>query len=592
MTFAAPMLFWFALLALPVIAFYLIKQQLRLKPVTTVLFWQQLRPTVHNAPLWRKLRRWLSLLIQLLILALIVFALARPLLPWQAAGANALVLIVDPSVSMTAVDDPPAPDADAKADAERPGPEERLAAAAKNSPRWQETLRQVEARLGALDFEDQATVIVASDPPQIITPWTSNKRTLRDALPQIQPTPGASDIRPALALAQNLVAGRESAGIEFITDGVWGDEPEEEELSNVAIRRVGETAPNSGLTLFSARRSLGTPGEYQLAAMIENNQKEGEPLKGQLELFRNGSIMDVMEVEVPPGQPWRKEWRATDAGEAIFEARFVPAAPDALAMDNAARSKLDALKSIDVVLVSEGYPFLEKALESQSLVTWQRVWPPEKVTGDEATGGSETLYIFHESAPPEGFTGKAALLIDPKGEGFWGERAGNIETPLVSNLDREADVMRFVDMSLVRFIEAGNFTPAGKAEVMADSFGDPLIFGRWAVPDQRADAPDRWLVLGFPLEKSDFVFRTAFPILLGNLVQSLRDNAMLSTGVLPGPAETSLEVTVGEKKLAEAEASALPGWNFAGFPVWWWLALGGFLVLLGEWFSYARRMTE
>ena len=50
-----------------------------------------------------------SLLLQLIILALIVFALARPLFPWQVAGAHSLVLIIDPSVSMTAMDDPAAP---------------------------------------------------------------------------------------------------------------------------------------------------------------------------------------------------------------------------------------------------------------------------------------------------------------------------------------------------------------------------------------------------------------------------------------------------------------------------------------------------
>ncbi|MEM1058519.1 MAG: BatA and WFA domain-containing protein [Verrucomicrobiota bacterium] len=601
MTFAAPFLFWFALLALPIIAFYLIKQQLRLKPVTTVLFWQQLRPAVHNAPLWRRLRRWFSLLLQLIILALIVFALARPLFPWQAAGAQSLVLVVDPSVSMTAVDDPAAPaegEAFAAGDAADglPSPDERLDAAAAASPRWQDTLRLIEARLGALDFEDEAAVILASDPPQIIASWTNNQRQLREALGRVRPQGGPSDIRPALALAHNLVEGRESAGIEFITDGVWSDEPEEEELAGVAIRRVGvveEPAANSGLTLFSARRSLGSPGEYQLAAIIENNRPGGEPLQGQLEILRNGGIMDVLEVEVPTGQPWRKEWRATDAGEAVFEARFLPAAPDALAMDNAAQSRLDALQAVDVVLVSEGYPFLEAALDAQGLVTWQRVWPPETVTGPDAAGGRESLYIFHEAPPPEGFAGRAALLVNPQGEGFWGAREGVVEKPLVSSLDREAEPMRYVDFSLVNILEAGQYAPAAGAETLAESFGDPLIFGQWGGPGGAADGqPDRWLVLGFPLEKSDFVFRTAFPIFLGNLVQGLRDNSMLSSGELPGPVETSLEVTAGEERLAAAEADELPTWNYAGFPLWWWLALGGFAVLLGEWFSYARRMTE
>src|SRR5476651_2069060 len=89
-------------LALPIILFYLIRQRLRVKSVTTLLFWENLAPKVHNLPLWRKLRRLISLLLQLLLLALIVIAVARPILPGQSVVASSLILILDPSVTMAA----------------------------------------------------------------------------------------------------------------------------------------------------------------------------------------------------------------------------------------------------------------------------------------------------------------------------------------------------------------------------------------------------------------------------------------------------------------------------------------------------------
>src|SRR6202000_2141728 len=79
-------------LALPIILFYLIRQRLRVKSVTTLLFWENLAPKVHNLPLWRKLRRLVSLLLQLLLLALLVFALARPILPGQSEVTSAVVI--------------------------------------------------------------------------------------------------------------------------------------------------------------------------------------------------------------------------------------------------------------------------------------------------------------------------------------------------------------------------------------------------------------------------------------------------------------------------------------------------------------------
>ena len=55
MNFLWPTAWWLALLGVPIVLFYLIRQRLRAKPVTTLLFWENLSPKVHNLPLWRKL---------------------------------------------------------------------------------------------------------------------------------------------------------------------------------------------------------------------------------------------------------------------------------------------------------------------------------------------------------------------------------------------------------------------------------------------------------------------------------------------------------------------------------------------------------
>ena len=96
---------WGALgLAVPIIVFYLIKTRLQRRLVSTTLFWQQLAPQIYNTSLWRKLRRWLSLLLQLLFLAALVFALAQPLASWQSLQPASLVIVLDPSASMEATD--------------------------------------------------------------------------------------------------------------------------------------------------------------------------------------------------------------------------------------------------------------------------------------------------------------------------------------------------------------------------------------------------------------------------------------------------------------------------------------------------------
>src|SRR5476649_1299652 len=146
MNFLLPAAWGFLALAAPIILFYLIRQRLRVKTVSTMLFWQNLTPKVHNLPLWRKLRRLISLLLQLLLLTLLVTSLARPVRPGQSAAASSVILVLDPSVTMAAMDG--------------------------GRPRWSEAVATAQHRIDGLGFGDEAAIIVAGNPPRILSPWT------------------------------------------------------------------------------------------------------------------------------------------------------------------------------------------------------------------------------------------------------------------------------------------------------------------------------------------------------------------------------------------------------------------------------------
>lgn len=179
------------------------------------------------------------------------------------------------------------------------------------------------------------------------------------------------------------------------------------------------------------------------------------------------------------------------------------------------------------------------------------------------------------------------MLIDPTAGGFWGELRGTIEHPLVSEFQRESALLRHVGIEKVSLQAAREFAPAPGAEILAESFGKPLIFGQWR-------GERRWLVLPFDLESSDFVLRTAFPILLGNIVESLRrETDVAAVEPLPGPVESALAKTAPDDAPSSASASAGVTVNWwSGFPLWWWAACFGMCWLLGEWWSFSRRITE
>ena len=110
MSFLSPFAALFAL-ALPiVVVFYLLKRKRVVKLVGSTLLWQKfLADTQASAPFQKLRHNWL-LILQLLLLALVVFALMRPFLTGNARETNLRVVILDGSASMQATEDKPSRD--------------------------------------------------------------------------------------------------------------------------------------------------------------------------------------------------------------------------------------------------------------------------------------------------------------------------------------------------------------------------------------------------------------------------------------------------------------------------------------------------
>src|SRR5215211_8799251 len=104
MSLANPFSLWWLLLVIPVVVFYILKIRLKRVPVSTVLFWRQIFDEKKPRSLWQKLRHLVSLLVQLLLIALLVAALTEPFLASEAKNARRVILIVDNSASMNATD--------------------------------------------------------------------------------------------------------------------------------------------------------------------------------------------------------------------------------------------------------------------------------------------------------------------------------------------------------------------------------------------------------------------------------------------------------------------------------------------------------
>jgi hypothetical protein len=184
----------FAVGAAGITGLYLLKMRRRQVVVPFAALWESVTRESETRRLWRRLRRIVSWLVQLAVLAALCFALGDPRPSSWLRDPATLALVVDRSASMAG----PAAD----------GQGSRLDAA----------MRRVRAELDALGPADRAVVVAAGAEVDVLAPLGAGPEA-RASLTAPTPQPGEADLVAALSLARNAVAGQPGPRILVLTDG-------------------------------------------------------------------------------------------------------------------------------------------------------------------------------------------------------------------------------------------------------------------------------------------------------------------------------------------------------------------------------------
>ncbi len=175
---------------------YLLRLRRTEQVVSSVYLWQRMvRDVEANAP-WQRLRRNLLLILQLLTLAALILALARPFTWAEGTTGQAAILILDTSASMAARDADPS----------------RLEAAKGQALSW----------VDGLPDEVRVTVIAASESAQVLAASSRDRRQVRQAIQEARMGAGGgagSDMTAALELASAVAARQPDTAILLYTDG-------------------------------------------------------------------------------------------------------------------------------------------------------------------------------------------------------------------------------------------------------------------------------------------------------------------------------------------------------------------------------------
>ncbi len=526
-------LLWLGLIV-PVVGFYILKVRLRRVPVSTILFWRQIYDEHQPRSLWQRLRHWLSLVAQIVLILLLIAALADPFFAWETRQLRRIVLIVDNSASMNATDVSPS----------------RLSAAK------DEALRVI----GGMRFRDELAIVAAGGPPRVVCGFSSHGRTLSHAIDDVAQTDNPTRVTEAVELARRLLGERQDEHqreIVVLTDVVQASSlqlkeqpdvsdpptPDESAKSNSAelvaswklalrmtVLRFGSNVGNVGITQFQVRRSLIDPLGYEILAEVTNASDEA--VECRLEIDLNEDVVDVVPLKLTPGQRWSQSFEKTSAEGGHLTAKLDRA--DTLAADNLARAVLPKREVMPVTLVSDGNLFIQKVFESNPLVALSRVdpsgWKP-------APNGGTTVLHRHV---PEQLPSGSFLVIDPRGSCDLWQLGEPVQNPIVSqqNKDYSSSLLGHVRLDNVLMPEARQvkFISDEGVKVLARSLaGDPLL----AVIERPGQ---KVLLLTVNLDEGDLPLRTAFPILMMNALNWFTENRGELREALPTGAITEIEV--------------------------------------------------
>jgi len=104
MTFYSPQALAFLLTIPAIIILYLLKQRYQEHTVSSLYLWHEVLKDIEASAPWQKLKKNILMILQIAAMSLLVFALSNPYINNAVGTPGTVVIIIDTSLSMQAVD--------------------------------------------------------------------------------------------------------------------------------------------------------------------------------------------------------------------------------------------------------------------------------------------------------------------------------------------------------------------------------------------------------------------------------------------------------------------------------------------------------
>jgi Ca-activated chloride channel homolog len=494
----APFALALAALAIPIIILYLLKVRREDLTVSSNFLWKRvLEDKQANAP-WQKLQKNWLLLLQLFLLFLLVFMLARPFFSAEAQASGNIIVLLDGSAGMQATDIEPT--------------------------RFAKGKDEVRSIIDGMGSGDQMTLVLMRSFPEVLATNSTNKTELRAALDRARVTNEPAKPKPSLVLAGAAASRTPGTTVVVVSSGAFARE-EGLPAVNATMKfiKVGKEDRNVAINALRLRETGGGPQLF-----VGLNNYSAQPAKATLSITVDGKAFDTREVSIGPEDKAAVTLTDLPINTRTVNAKIRPAGEekDFLAVDNDAWTVRNGGNPQKLLLITPGNTFLELFLSRLPNYKVSKALPSEFDTLKERDNFD--LYIFDtylpERLPPGGM-----FLIAPPNSPLL-PVIGSINTPSFARLEQNDPLLRYTDLTPVAIRQAKQYDlPGWMKPVAFSSEGTALL----AAGDRQGQ---RIVLMSFDSHDSDIGLNTAWPILLINTLSWLQPAGALDqiTEVNPG----------------------------------------------------------
>jgi hypothetical protein len=497
-----------ALLGAVVVVFYILKLRRRPVAVPFAPLWMRVLRDKEATTLLSQLKRLLSLLLQLALLALMMLALGDPRPGPGASEARHLVVLIDASASMKAVDVPQGP----------PAGQEAAQGGTRLRTRLDEAKDKVRELVRGLGPSDRAMIAQLDAAVTPLSTMTGDVAELDATLARVRAVDVRASLAGGLRFATDSLRGLSRPEIVLVSDGAVGEAVDgrgavDLGAATLSFVRVGSRDRNLGITGFAVRRYPLDKSRYEV--LLEATNTSAQPEDVALELYGDEQLTDVVKLRLAPGESTSRFYANLSGANRTLEARLGLAGGghDDLPADDRAWALLPERRRARVQAVTRGNMYLEAALLLDEYLEVVTVAPDAY-----PAPGAFDVTIFDAVAPPlKPGSGSVLYLAPPRDE----HTPFKLGKAIVSGADYAVGFDE-VDTKhpLARYLSLGEVNIA-RARVLEGGDGDQAVGksfrGTLLLAGRRASG--KFVALGFDVRESDLPLRIAWPLLLLSTIQ-------------------------------------------------------------------------